>query len=185
MIKRMFLCVVSVFALILIFTHSTFSSVILKRTFSEVVNGAELVFEGRVISKETRLSPESGKPFTYYTFEILDVIKGTYAESFLEIGYMGGQWHGLKLEITEMKMPEVGEQGIYFVETLDKQQVHPLFGWQQGHYRVIVNPQTGREIVVPVEEDTDKVKSRALIIQQGTPLEDFKENIRNAMEGVQ
>ncbi|HIJ54641.1 MAG TPA: hypothetical protein HPQ03_00805 [Deltaproteobacteria bacterium] len=185
MLKRIFVYAVLVFVLPLMFAHSIFSSVILKRSFSEVVNGAELVFEGRVISKETRLSPENGKPFTYYTFEILDVIKGTYGESFLEMGFMGGQWHSLKLEITDMQMPEVGELGIYFVETLDKQQIHPLYGWQQGHYRIIVDPKTGREMVIPVEKETDEVKGRALILQHGIPLEDFKENIRDAIEGNQ
>ena len=31
-------------------------------------------------------------------------------------------------------MPESGESGIYFVESLTRVQVHPLVGWEQGHF---------------------------------------------------
>ena len=176
------LLIVILFALI---PHQSNATVIVKRSLNEVFNGSELVFQGRVISKVTRPSPESGNPFTYFTFEIIDIIKGSYGDPSIEIGFMGGQQGGLHLDIADMRMPEIGEEGIYFVETLDEQQVHPLFGWYQGHYLVIINSQTEQELVVPVREEIEAVKSRGLMIQQGVPLERFKQNIRDAMGGTQ
>ena len=85
------------------------------------------------------------------------------------------------LVITDMRMPEIGESGIYFIETLGQQQVHPLIGWQQGHYRVIIDPQTGRKMVVS-DEDRQEAPAKSLLLRQGTELEDFKESIRSVME---
>ena len=36
-------------------------------------------------------------------------------------------------------MPEIGERGIYFVESLQRRQVHPLYGWSQGHFLVMAD----------------------------------------------
>ena len=87
--------------------------------------------------------------------------------------------------VADMQMPEIGELGIYFVETLSEQQIHPLFGWQQGHYLIIINSQTGRETVIPIQKDTETVKGRAARIQEGIPLKVFKQNIRDVVEGAQ
>ena len=160
----------------------TGASMILRADFNQVVNGAELIFEGRVVSKETRPSPISDKPFTYFTFTVIDVIKGSFESPTIEIGYMGGTLGEITLEISDMRMPEVDERGIYFVETLTKQQIHPFFGWQQGHYLVITNRQTGIDTVVPVEQKALKSPSRAA---HPLTLEGFKQNIRNAMGKTQ
>jgi len=155
------------------------ASMVLKVDFNQVVNGAELIFQGRVVSKETRPSPLSGKPFTYFTFAVIDVIKGSYERPTIEIGYMGGKLGEFTLEISDMRMPEVDEGGIYFVETLSEEQIHPLFGWQQGHYLVITSRQTGIDTVVPVEQEV--LKKRPTRAARPLTLKDFKQNIRNAM----
>ncbi len=63
------------------------TSVILGVGLNEVAQNAEVVFEGRVVSKETRRSARDGRIYTYYTFEILDVIKGPYTGSYVELGF--------------------------------------------------------------------------------------------------
>jgi len=92
---------------------------------------------------------------------------------------MGGRIGELTLEVSDMRMPEVGERGIYFVETLNEQQIHPLFGWQQGHYLVITNQQTGQEMVIPIKQKD--IKARSSMLQKGSNLVDFKVNIYNIM----
>ena len=37
-------------------------------------------------------------------------------------------------------MPVLGEKGIYFVESLQRRQVHPFYGWDQGHFLIMVGP---------------------------------------------
>ncbi len=158
------------------------ATTILELSFDQVCQDAELIFGGQVMSKETRPSPIDGKPFTYFTFQIIEVIKGSYAGSTIELGFMGGQLDGFTLKVSGMQMPEMGEKGIYFVENLGVQQIHPLCGWQQGHCLVISDKQTGQDIVIPVE-DKDSVKANSSALMHAPPtLEVFKQNIRNVIE---
>lgn len=104
-------------------------------SFDEVVAGAEFVFEGRVVSIEAR---ETG-PRSIHTFvelEVLDVLKGEYTDATIELSYLGGRVGNRQLEVSEMQLPEPGETGIYFVDSLQARQLHPLVGWSQGHYLI-------------------------------------------------
>lgn len=168
--------IIGLFSLFLV-VDSTKATMIIEKSFDQVAQEAELIFEGKVLSKETRLLPINDMPFTYFTFEIIDVIKGDYPDQTIELGFMGGPQGDFILTVSDMRMPEIGEKGIYFVETLDEPQIHPLFGWHQGHYLVITNQSTGQDLVVPVEQDT--VKRGAKTLRREVTLEDFKQNIMN------
>ena len=151
------------------------ASTVLKVSFDQVCHGAELIFEGRVVSKESRLSPASGNPFTYFTFEIIDVVEGSYSNSTIELGFMGGPKGDYVMTVSDMRMPEIGERGIYFVENLSVQQVHPLCGWHQGHYLVLSDPAGDKERVVPVQR-----KPSALTV--APTVNEFKQAVRDVME---
>ena len=83
------------------------ATVILDLSFDQVCQGSELIFEGRVVSKEIRPSPTDGMPFTYFTFQIMEVIKGSYTGSTVELGFMGGQSGDSTLKVFGMQMPEM------------------------------------------------------------------------------
>lgn len=114
-------------------SSSAMATTLVQLSFDDIVASSELVFEGRVVSVEAR---ETGPRsiHTYVQFEILDVVKGDYTDSFLELRYLGGRVGNMQMEVTEMNVPEPGETGIYFVESLREMQVHPLVGWSQGHF---------------------------------------------------
>ena len=186
--KKSFIAVliIGLFSLFLAI-NSTEAAMIIEKSFEQVTNSAELIFEGKVLSKETRPSPESGEPFTYFTFEVIDTIKGDYSEDTIVLGFMGGLQksgprEGLILRVSNMRMPEIGEKGIYFVETLAEQQANPLYGWNQGHYLVKTSKSTGKDLVIPVEQDVIESGTKAL--NQGITLEEFKDNIHNAIGGT-
>lgn len=103
--------------------------------FREVVTESELIFEGRVTSIEARQTgPRAIHSFV--EFEILSIIKGAYSEDHIELRFLGGSAGGRQLQVGEMELPEVGETGFYFVESLSRNLVHPLVGWTQGHYLI-------------------------------------------------
>ncbi len=159
------------------------ASTVLKVSFEEVCQGAELIFEGRVVSKESRLSPTTGNPFTYFTFEIIDVIKGSYRSNIIELGFMGGPKGEYVMTVSDMRMPELNEHGIYFVESLSQQQVHPFCGWSQGHYLVVTDKNVNDEIVVSVDSfDSDMTKASISDITEAPTLIDFKNTIKNLMK---
>ncbi|MGB4247017.1 MAG: hypothetical protein WBJ75_04795 [Pseudohongiellaceae bacterium] len=121
------------------------ASTVLQMSFSEVVQHAELVFEGRVLTVESRMVPD-GMIHTFVTFSVLDVLKGDAQLEEIELSFLGGQVGTQRLQVTDLEVPEVGETGFYFVESLVNAQVHPLVGWTQGHY--LIEPDANGESIV-------------------------------------
>lgn len=127
------------------------ASTVLQMSFGEVVAGAQLVFEGRVTaSRSQRIS--TGSIQTFVTFQISDIVKGEFASDTIELRFLGGQVGSSGLHVSDMQMPEMGELGIYFVETLRAYQVNPLVGWAQGHF-LIEDLDNGATIVTTASHD--------------------------------
>jgi hypothetical protein len=116
---------------------------------AEMLERSRLVFEGSVISLEARQDSDTGMIHTYVVFEVLDVLKGQYSDNTIELSFLGGTVGGVTLATGDMEMPEKDEKGIYFVESLQRRQVHPLFGWSQGHF-----------VVVPDERGVERVMTK-------------------------
>jgi hypothetical protein len=120
--------------LLLVTTLST-ATTIEQMRFEQVVDTAALIFQGEVLAVESRQTgPRSIS--TYVRFRVDEVVKGSYASDTIELSFLGGRVGNLQMTVSEMQVPQVGETGIYFVQTLDHTQVHPLVGWTQGHYLI-------------------------------------------------
>jgi hypothetical protein len=115
-------------------------------TLNEMLAACPLVFEGRVTAVEAQEDSRGGRIHTYVTFEVQDVIKGEDPGSFITLRFLGGRMGDVTMTVSDMTMPRAGERGIYFVESLERFQAHPLYGWSQGHF-----------IVVPDSAGTDRV----------------------------
>jgi hypothetical protein len=107
-------------------------------SMSEMLGGAELVFEGRAIGRRTAEDGGVGAVRTCVRFEVLEVLKGAAVESPLELCFAGGRSkYGLTRTVMGLQRPQLGERGVYFVTSLgDPYLVHPLVGWDQGRFRV-------------------------------------------------
>ena len=70
---------------------------------------------------------------TYVTFRVVDVIKGTHNRPEIILRFLGGTVVEISLDVSESTLPEFGQKGVYFVESLDRFQVNPLYGMDQGH----------------------------------------------------
>lgn len=162
----------------ILFNGAVHATTIKEVSFTEATRQSELVFEGIVTSKYANVSTDTGQPFTYFTFQILDVMKGTYAEPTITLGYLGGIKDGYLLSVSDMRMPEIGERGIYFVESLSRRQVHPLYGWQQWHLLIYVDSADGVEKVRHIDDPSNGLApdTSAAAAQS---LEQFKRNIRS------
>ncbi|PYS55739.1 MAG: hypothetical protein DMG13_02720 [Acidobacteria bacterium] len=106
---------------------------------TELINGSDLIFEGHVVELRT-VGDGTSQIFTRVTFEVQDLIKGQSPGSRIELDFLGGTIGGLTLTISDMRLPKLGETGIYFVESPKRRQVHPLYGWDQGHFLVTTDP---------------------------------------------
>ncbi len=113
---------------------SASATTVLGLDIDKVVADAEFVFEGAVINSETRQDSNSGIISTYVTFQINDIIKGDYSGDSIELKFMGGVFNGQIVQVSGMRIPEMAEQGIYFVESMSRDLINPLIGWSQGHF---------------------------------------------------
>lgn len=102
---------------------------------NDMLGGAELVFEGHVLSVDSYRSPGSSAVRTCVEFEVVDVIKGS-AQSPLELCFTGGDAAGVTRKVEGLVYPKLGEHGIYFVESTTVELVNPIYGWKQGHFVV-------------------------------------------------
>ena len=128
------------------------ASTVLEMSFAQVVAHSELVFEGRVLSRQARRL-SNGSIHTFVDFQVDEVVKGDYSGTTLQLSFLGGQVDGKGMHVTDLQIPLLGETGLYFVETLSQTQVNPLVGWAQGHY-LIETLDDGRRIVMTLGNET-------------------------------
>ncbi len=102
-------------------------------SIDELIQQSQLVFEGTVTGIDAKENNQK-RIHTYVTFKISDVINGEYADNVITLRFLGGTVGDNSMLVSEQRIPQVGEQGIYFVESLDRFQVNPLYGWSQGHF---------------------------------------------------
>jgi hypothetical protein len=121
-------------SLCLFVSSSASATTVLGIDIDKVVADAEFVFEGAVINSETRQDSNSGIISTYVTFQINDIIKGDYSGDSIELKFMGGVFNGQIVQVSGMRIPEMAEQGIYFVESMSRDLINPIIGWSQGHF---------------------------------------------------
>jgi len=119
---------------------------VLKITMDEMLTGSELVFEGRVLSVESKQTAPK-RIHTFVICEIKEIIKGEYPTQTITLRFLGGTVGNLTMAVSDIHLPREGERGIYFVESLERNQVHPLYGWSQGHFTVAADD-TGTDRVM-------------------------------------
>lgn len=140
------------FLLPLILTGLAFTRVsatmVVPPTFEQLVQQAELIFQGTVTDSRSVWEGEGGQRHieTYVTFNIEDNLKGQPGTSYT-IRMLGGTVGDETLEVTDTPKFKVGDREILFVEHNNDQFV-PLVGISHGRFHVQKDEQTGRDVVV-------------------------------------
>ena len=145
------------------------ATTILGMNIDEVAQGAELIFEGKVVEHNVRENA-AGMIVTYVTFRIEELIKGEYDEPLLELKFTGGRLGGQIMEISGLRIPSPNEEGIYFVESVNRNLVNPLLGWSQGHY--LIYEQNGERRVSTVNDRpvTDVLSTQSVPVALRRPV---------------
>lgn len=177
--------------LFLVAIPNGFAASVRQVNIDEMLEQCQFVFEGNVVSVEARENSQK-RIHTYVTFEIRDVIKGDYPSDSITLSFLGGTVGDVTMAVSDMKFPQIDEHGIYFVESLSKAQVHPLYGWSQGHFlveaddsgldRVMTNsrePVTGLEGGGAVEQmKSEPLQGPSKGVASGLTLAQTKKEIR-------
>ena len=128
--------------------------------FSTLVDRAELIVTGKVLSSRAEWANQGGARciVTTVAFEVESTHKGQ-ALARVELRFLGGTVGGTTMEVQGVPKFNVGERSILFVEN-NGRQFCPLVGVYHGKLLVARDAGTGREILLP---------------HHGRPLTDVKE----------
>ena len=135
-------------------------------TMAEMLQVCQFVFEGKVISSESEENSRK-RIHTFVTFEIQEIIKGDHPVDSITLSFLGGTVGDVTMMVSDMNFPEIGEHGIYFVESIKRSQVNPLYGWSQGHFLVETDDSgtemvltRNRQPVIEVKSDTQMTSTQ-------------------------
>lgn len=111
------------------------ASTVRQLSFTTLVADSVLIFTGEVVDQKAVWNEQKTHIDSLITFRVERVIKGEYPEETLILRFAGGEIGAVREYVDGMIYPEMGELGLYFVESLDQTQVNPLLGWHQGHFK--------------------------------------------------
>ena len=135
--------------------------------FEELVTESGLVFEGRVVGESSRVTDDGQDVVTDVEFQVTNVLKGAGPGPRVTLTFSGGTVGDLALVVHGSERPQVGETGVYFVEDPSRRQVHPLFGWSQGHFRTREDAGTGE--VQMLTRDGRAISAIRVVASPNTP----------------
>ncbi len=122
-------------------------------TFIQLTGRAESIFRGEVTTLRTELVTrgESRAIFTYVTFRIQEILKGTMpasasADHTVTLEFLGGTVGELTMDIVGIPRFSVGQTELLFVEK-NGQQICPLVAMMFGRYRIQRHATTGAEFI--------------------------------------
>ena len=115
-------------------------------TFDELVDQAEVIFEGNVTDVRSQWVGEGAQRHivSYVSFKVEEAVKGTPGQSYT-IRMLGGTVDGESMVISDAPRFQVGDRDIIFVQNNGSQFI-PLVGIMHGRFHV-KRDKNGRDIV--------------------------------------
>ncbi len=114
---------------------NSFGAAVLQMSTEGVVDHAEAAFHGAVVERKSSWAANGNAIVTFVTFEVIEVLKGDLGSQ-VTLRFAGGTVDNLTQSFSGLRIPDVGQEGVYFVESLSRAQASPFVGWNQGHFRV-------------------------------------------------
>ncbi|MDQ2825275.1 MAG: hypothetical protein M3R29_07490 [Verrucomicrobiota bacterium] len=148
----------SVLAALITALSSVHATTVIPPTFDQLVDQAELIFQGTVTDVRSQWVGEGSQRqiVSYVTFKVEDAIKGSPGESYA-IRMLGGTVGDETMGVSDAPKFNLGDKNILFVENNGSQFV-PLVGIMHGRFR-IERDQSGQEVVM--SNDGEPVKNVA------------------------
>jgi hypothetical protein len=134
------------------------ATTLIEVNIDDLAKDAEVIFEGEVIEVSSR-QDNNGTISTFITFTIADVIKGDLPGTTIELKFLGGESNGRIVAVSGLQQPELGEVGIYFVESTTQDLINPLLGWSQGHFLIQADETGARRVTTSNKRPVTDVQS--------------------------
>ena len=126
------------------------ATTVIAPTFDELVDQAEVIFQGKVTDVKSMWAGEGGQRHivSYVTFQIEESLKGNPGQSYT-IRMLGGTVDGETMEVSDAPKFVVGDKDVLFVQNNGSQFI-PLVGIMHGRFHV-QRDRSGRDSVLTNE----------------------------------
>lgn len=116
------------------------ATVVARPTFDQLVERAELIFEGEVVDVRARWDERAGERLIVsdVTFRVARTLKGT-ASSQVVLQFFGGTVGKYSMQLAGMPAFERGDRSVLFLRN-DGGRGYPLVGLMHGRFRVARGP---------------------------------------------
>ena len=132
---------------VLLLARLVWATTVLEKSFSSLVQDAEVIAVGTVTAIETEWDAQKEAPFTLVTFSDLEVLKGDESQTEITLHFLGGPTpDGLIMQIAGVPQFTPGERYVIFCVGNQYQAV-PLVGMWQGMYRVVFDAGRGMDTI--------------------------------------
>ena len=167
------------------------ATTVIPPNFDELMNRAQVIFEGEVTGLQSQWIGEGGQHriVTYVTFKVDDALKGDPGTTY-SMRMLGGTVGDRTMAVSDAPKFKVGDHDILFVENNGSQFI-PLVGIQHGRFQVQKDA-TGRSTLLTGDgrplADVSQLggKEEALANSKAAlSLDDFKTVIRNRVRQQQ
>jgi hypothetical protein len=166
------------------------ATTVIPPTFDELVDQAEVIFEGTVTNVKSEWIGEGAERhiMTYVTFKVEDTIKGSTEQTYT-MRMLGGTVDGETIAVSDAPKFKAGDRDILFVQNNGSQFI-PLVGIMHGRFRV-KRDQSGREVITTNDGESVRNVARLGKNQSASASEpeltpnDFKAAIRNKLQATQ
>lgn len=114
----------------------------------DLVDQSELIFTGKAIDRQVATTKDGKHPYTFITFEVERVLKGSVEGPTLTLRFEGGEIGDEYLLVEGM--PEFERGGHYLLFVADNgRAISPIVGWTQGKLEFLEHPsQPGASVLV-------------------------------------
>jgi hypothetical protein len=121
------------------------ATTVIAPTFSELVEQAQVVFEGETIQTQSRWATSGTHRVirTDVTFSVVRTLKGELGTQTM-LTFLGGIVGEDRMEVVGMPKFRVGDRDVLFVNA-DGAPSSPVVGFMHGRFRILEDPATGRQ----------------------------------------
>ena len=170
---------------VLLFTSALRATVLVPADFREIVAGSQIIVYGRVTDVHAEWSDNRRRIDTVVSVEAGTYLKGGPGETvtFRVPGGQIGRYRNMMIGAPEF---HAGDEAVLFLSAQGPSIAH-VFGLSQGVFRVRVDPDTGRRLVVPpplvARGDAPETVTRGAPERRPLSLDAFANQVRVAMAG--
>jgi hypothetical protein len=153
---------------------------------TQLTNQADLIFRGKVLAIESRWDEQRSKIWTFVTFSVDEVIKGSYEEKEITLKLPGGAIEAEDIRLRVDGVPEfiVGEEVLLFCSN-DPKRINPIIGWHQGRFKIRFDEVHKQKVIegerAPRLMPPKPPPGRAVAVPSKVTYGDFVDEVRRIM----